>query len=62
MSKIKIITEKSEKTGKHYWKLVGANGETLAVSETYESKQGRDHTVSLLTEYGFEVENKDNEE
>ena len=32
------------------WRLVADNGETLAHSEEYESKQARDDTVKVISE------------
>ena len=35
----KFKVRKSEKNDKWYWKLVATNGETIAMSEPYSSKQ-----------------------
>ena len=49
-----IIEVNTNKNGAWYWKLVGDNGETMAVSESYSSKGNCNKTVkSVAKELGF---------
>ena len=34
--------------GQFYWELVGGNGETIAVSETYTRKESAENTIASV--------------
>ena len=58
MSKTMRAVVKKSRNDQFYFVIVANNGETIAASETYTQKHNALHTINLLSEHTFVVEDE----